>query len=148
MDTDMSDVLVAFADDRWHTPDLSGAEAVIVGAVRAVLVSRAAADVARRRVEIGVRLTNDQDIQALNRDWRGQDKPTNVLAFALDDDGPCLWGAMNRGSRWVISLWRLKPVRGKPAMRASRSPTISAIWLSMVHCICWGMITTWLTTQK
>ncbi len=97
MDTDMSDVLVAFADDRWHTPDLSGAEAVIVGAVRAVLVSRAAADVARRRVEIGVRLTNDQDIQALNRDWRGQDKPTNVLAFALDDDGPLPVGGDESG---------------------------------------------------
>ena len=87
MDADMSDVLVAFADDRWRMPDLSEAEAMIVGAVRAALVSRAAADVARQRVEIGVRLTNDLDIQALNRDWRGQDKPTNVLAFALEDDG-------------------------------------------------------------
>jgi len=44
-----------------------------------------------------VRLTNDQDIQALNRDWRGQDKPTNVLAFALDDDGPLPVGGDESG---------------------------------------------------
>jgi probable rRNA maturation factor len=31
--------------------------------------------------EIAVVLTNDAEIQALNRQWRGQDKPTNVLSF-------------------------------------------------------------------
>jgi probable rRNA maturation factor len=38
--------------------------------------------------EISVLLTNDAAQQALNREWRGKDKPTNVLSFpALDADG-------------------------------------------------------------
>ncbi|NJS15279.1 MAG: rRNA maturation RNase YbeY [Sphingopyxis sp.] len=36
-------------------------------------------------VEIGVRLTDDAEVQALNRDYRGKDKPTNVLSFPQYD---------------------------------------------------------------
>lgn len=37
--------------------------------------------------EISVLLTNDAAQQALNREWRGKDKPTNVLSFpALEAD--------------------------------------------------------------
>ena len=39
--------------------------------------------------ELAVMLTDDQGIQTLNRNWRGQDKPTNVLSFpALPPTGP------------------------------------------------------------
>jgi len=50
-----------------------------------------------RPVEIGVRLTGDEEVRALNSEWRGKDKPTNVLSFPLaepaelegtDGDGP------------------------------------------------------------
>ena len=34
-------------------------------------------------VEIAVRLTSDDEVCALNRDYRGQDKPTNVLSFPM-----------------------------------------------------------------
>lgn len=34
-------------------------------------------------VEIAVRLTSDGEVQALNRDYRGKDKPTNVLSFPM-----------------------------------------------------------------
>jgi probable rRNA maturation factor len=41
------------------------------------------------RVEISLVLGDDALVQRLNRDYRGVDKPTNVLSFAaLDDDGP------------------------------------------------------------
>ena len=54
-------------------------------------------------VEIAVRLTDDAEVHALNRDYRGKDKPTNVLSFPqvqadlLDtlsnsDDGEILLG--------------------------------------------------------
>ena len=36
-----------------------------------------------RPVEIGVRLTGDEEVRALNSEWRGKDKPTNVLSFPL-----------------------------------------------------------------
>jgi probable rRNA maturation factor len=32
-------------------------------------------------VELAIVLSNDSTIQALNRDWRGKDQPTNVLSF-------------------------------------------------------------------
>ena len=47
----------------------------------------------QRTVELGVRLTNDEEVRALNAEWRGKDKPTNVLSFPmaeadeLDDAG-------------------------------------------------------------
>ena len=36
--------------------------------------------------EVSVLLTNDARIHELNRDYRGQDKPTDVLSFALEED--------------------------------------------------------------
>lgn len=35
--------------------------------------------------EVSVLLTNDLRIQELNRDYRGKDKPTDVLSFALEE---------------------------------------------------------------
>lgn len=54
-------------------------------------------------VEIAVRLSDDAEVQQLNRDFRGKDKPTNVLSFpqvqtdlldmlANTDDGEILLG--------------------------------------------------------
>jgi probable rRNA maturation factor len=41
------------------------------------------------RAELAIVLTDDSAIKALNRDWRGQDKPTNVLSFpAANPRGP------------------------------------------------------------
>jgi len=45
-----------------------------------------------RTVELGIRLTGDDEVRALNAQWRGKDRPTNVLSFPLaeayelDDD--------------------------------------------------------------
>lgn len=38
--------------------------------------------------ELAVSLVGDAEIQALNRDYRGKDRPTDVLAFALRDGEP------------------------------------------------------------
>jgi probable rRNA maturation factor len=54
-------------------------------------------------IEISVRLTNDGEVQTLNRQYRGKDKPTNVLSFPMvqpdligglgnTDDGEVLLG--------------------------------------------------------
>jgi len=37
--------------------------------------------------EVGIRLTDDAEVRELNHRYRGQDKPTNVLSFAMMDDG-------------------------------------------------------------
>jgi probable rRNA maturation factor len=38
-------------------------------------------------VEVGLTLTGDEEIHALNRDFRKKDKPTDVLAFAMREGG-------------------------------------------------------------
>lgn len=55
-------------------------------------------------IEISIRLTDDAEVRALNRDFRGKDKPTNVLSFPMiqpdlidivtqnSDDGEVLLG--------------------------------------------------------
>ena len=41
--------------------------------------------------EVSLLLTDDAEIQVLNRDWRGKDKPTDVLSFpAAEMDRPFL----------------------------------------------------------
>jgi probable rRNA maturation factor len=37
-------------------------------------------------VEISVTLTGDEQVRALNAEWRGKDKPTNVLSFPMADE--------------------------------------------------------------
>ncbi|HET9336950.1 MAG TPA: rRNA maturation RNase YbeY [Sphingomicrobium sp.] len=36
-----------------------------------------------RAVELSVRLTSDDEVHALNSEWRGKDKTTNVLSFPM-----------------------------------------------------------------
>ncbi|OHC80537.1 MAG: rRNA maturation RNase YbeY [Rhodospirillales bacterium RIFCSPLOWO2_12_FULL_67_15] len=57
-------------------------------AERAALAAFAAARpkrLSRAGAEAAVVLADDAQVRALNRDYRGQDKPTNVLAFAARD---------------------------------------------------------------
>jgi probable rRNA maturation factor len=70
----LTEVLVVA--DCWQTePD---AEAVIHRAINAA-AEIADADVGE--AEIAVMLTDDAGIRTLNNNWRGIDKPTNVLSF-------------------------------------------------------------------
>lgn len=51
----------------------------------------AAADQKQATGEVSLLLTEDAEIQALNRDWRSKDKPTDVLSFPADPmDAPFL----------------------------------------------------------
>lgn len=45
-------------------------------------------------VEVSVRLTDDAEMQRLNNDYRGKNKPTNVLSFPMHDaDTLARWAA-------------------------------------------------------
>jgi probable rRNA maturation factor len=46
------------------------------------MVKAAALHDGREGYEVALRLCSDEAIHELNRDWRGKDKPTDVLAFA------------------------------------------------------------------
>jgi probable rRNA maturation factor len=56
--------------------------AALAGAGGARLLQRSDA-----LVEVSVRLTDDQEMQRLNLDYRGKDQPTNVLSFAMHEAG-------------------------------------------------------------
>ena len=78
----MTEVLVV-ADGWQSEPD---AEAVIRRAI-ATAAEFVTADVTE--TELAVMLTDDTGIRTLNSNWRGIDKPTNVLSFpALPPSGP------------------------------------------------------------
>jgi probable rRNA maturation factor len=78
----ITEVIVA-ADCWQHQPD---AEAVIQ---RAIDAAAQISDADVGNTEIAVMLTDDAGIRTLNNNWRGIDKPTNVLSFpALQPTGP------------------------------------------------------------
>lgn len=97
----MLDVAVAveapWPDGNWE--DLAG-KAVRAGMERTPYGELADLDA---MVEISVRLTSDDEVQTLNRQYRHKDKPTNVLSFPMvqpdllpslanSDDGEILLG--------------------------------------------------------
>ncbi len=63
--------------------DLAGAadEDVVERAVRATLRDRGVED-----AELSVTLLDDGGMASLNREWKGKDAPTDVLAFSLHGD--------------------------------------------------------------
>lgn len=50
-------------------------------------ISLAARSTARGNGEIAILLTDDASIRKLNRQWRDQDRPTNVLSFPASESG-------------------------------------------------------------
>ena len=71
------------ADEDWDSrsgwPEL--ARAAIEAAVAESAFPQLAS--AERAVEISVTLTSDAEVRELNAEWRGKDKPTNVLSFPM-----------------------------------------------------------------
>ena len=85
----MTEIIVDIADEAWlkGVPDAED----LCARVAAVALGAAAelVDLPADRLEVSLLLTNDAQVQELNRDYREQDKPTNVLSFAaLDEDSP------------------------------------------------------------
>lgn len=78
------EVAVDVADPAWRAA-FSDLEALVS---RAALAALAIADAPEGGVdgpaELAVRLTDDAELRALNRQYRGKDRPTNVLSFPGD----------------------------------------------------------------
>jgi probable rRNA maturation factor len=79
MDSDSSHTIeVAVDAEAWHAA-VTDPERLCRRAVAAVL-AREADD----PVEVSVLLADDASVARLNRDYRGKDRPTNVLSFPAD----------------------------------------------------------------
>ena len=68
-------------DEPW--PDSIGWDELAQSAVSAAVSATSYANLATvdLSIEVAVKLAGNDDVQALNRDYRGKDKPTNVLSF-------------------------------------------------------------------
>ena len=82
-----------------RTPDWGDVEALCRKAAIEAIDEETADGLPMERLEISIVLADDAVVQGLNRDYRGMDKPTNVLSFAsldadspLPPDGPVLLG--------------------------------------------------------
>lgn len=65
-------------DSHW-TDVIAGIEDVCVMALEAGYA------ITHRNGEVALLLTDDAEMHRLNRDWRGKDKPTDVLSFPADE---------------------------------------------------------------
>lgn len=90
------------AGGNWPAADWERLAAAAVSAALAE-TPHAGLAAAAPAVEVSVRLTDNDEVHALNRQYRGKDKPTNVLSFpmvqadlldamAATDDGEILLG--------------------------------------------------------
>lgn len=78
MDSDSShSIEVTVETAAWHSA-VTDPDQLCRRAVAAVLQQEPAVT---DDVEVSVMLTDDERVQALNREYRGQDRPTNVLSF-------------------------------------------------------------------
>jgi probable rRNA maturation factor len=73
------------ADPEWDSK--SGWESLVRSAAEAAIAESAFPQLvdSARATELSVRLTGDDQVRALNSQWRGKDKPTNVLSFPQAD---------------------------------------------------------------
>ena len=72
-------VLLAVEDEGWAAMLGAEPDALVEAAARAAM-ARAAPGAP---TELAVTLTNDAASRALNAEWRGKDRPTNVLSFPM-----------------------------------------------------------------
>ena len=78
-------VAVRIASRRWRVR-LPEAPALLERAARAALAGAADAAGPGGAQEVSFLLADDARVRRLNRDYRGQDKATNVLSFPAEDD--------------------------------------------------------------
>jgi probable rRNA maturation factor len=73
------------ADEEWDSSN--SWDDLVRGAAEAAIAESAFPQLAKadRPVEISVRLTSNDEVRALNYEWRGKDNPTNVLSFPMAD---------------------------------------------------------------
>lgn len=62
-------------DEDWEALAAQAVRAALAHSTHAGLLSGS------RPVEVTLRLTDDEEVRALNAAWRGKDRPTNVLSF-------------------------------------------------------------------
>jgi probable rRNA maturation factor len=74
-------VNIGIASAQWTRAFPGMKKKIGIAAEKAFLKSKKPATFRSRPVQVNILLTTDSKIRTLNRDFRGMDKPTNVLSF-------------------------------------------------------------------
>lgn len=74
--------LSLYMDDRQETIALSEEDRDLIQSLISFVVPKIAEEA---QVEVSVSFVEDEEIRALNRDFRGVDKVTDVLSFPMDE---------------------------------------------------------------
>jgi probable rRNA maturation factor len=88
-DADRVEILISIEEPRWEEK-ISDIEGLCQRAAHAALAAALAAEpglLPEGPAEMSLVLADDDTVHELNRTYRGKDKPTNVLSFALHADG-------------------------------------------------------------
>ena len=76
------DIQISVEDGGWPDETVLGAlSARILGAAAEYLAREESQPFPEMAPELSLVFTNDDSIQEINAEWRGMDKPTNVLSF-------------------------------------------------------------------
>ena len=97
---------------NWPEADWAALATAAVAAALAQTPHAELAD-ASMSVEVAVRLSDDAEVHGLNRQYRGKDKPTNILSFPMlapdmlvslanSDDGEVLVGDLVLAAQTVV----------------------------------------------
>jgi probable rRNA maturation factor len=90
------DIQIAVEDDSWPAEDVLEAMSERVLTAAAEFIAAEGQPFPAMPTELSLVFTSDEDIRAMNAEWRKQDKPTNVLSFPAypivpgDTPGPML----------------------------------------------------------
>ncbi len=88
--------IATWREDPWS--DTTDWDALATAAVLAAIARTPQGEWATHpvQIEVAVRLTSDDEVHTLNRQYRGKDKPTNVLSFPMVQ--PDLLDTVTQGS--------------------------------------------------
>ncbi len=76
------DIQISVEDDAWPSEDvLQALSERVLGAAAAYLAAEEGQPFPPMEPELSLVFTGDAAIREINAEWRGQDKPTNVLSF-------------------------------------------------------------------
>lgn len=75
--------VVLDADPEWDSS--TDWQALADASCTAAIAESAFPQLVDREVELSLRLAGDEEVHALNSQWRGKDKATNVLSFPMTD---------------------------------------------------------------
>lgn len=76
------DIQISIEDEAWpHEAKLQELAERVLGATAVFLKTEEAQPFPPEPVELSLVFTGDEAIREINAEWRGKDKPTNVLSF-------------------------------------------------------------------